>query len=60
MNDHCFSSLVTCYHNSGYMQHYQKGVGISKITFYKSTYSCDDISVALIYRRQLSNVLTFY
>ena len=60
INDHCFSCLATCYQNSAYIQHYEKGVAISNITFYKSKYSSDNITVALIYRWHLSNVLTFY
>ena len=60
MNDCRFSTLAICYQNFTSVQRYQKDDGISTITFYKPAHSIDSIGVNLMYRRQLSSVLTFY
>ena len=60
MSDYRFSSLAIHYQKSVLMQCHQKGEGISVIRLCKPTYSNDCVSIAILYRRQLSTIPAFF
>ena len=60
MSDYRFSSLAISYQKSILLQCHQKGEGISVIQLYKLTYSNDCVSIAILHRRQLSTIPTFF
>ena len=60
MSDYRFSSLAIHYQKSVLLQCHQKGEGISVIKLCKPTYSNDCVSIAILYRRQLSTIPAFF
>ena len=59
MNDYRLSSLAICYQKSVPLQYPLKGEDISVIKLCKPTYSNDCVSIAILYRRQLSTIPAF-
>ena len=59
MSDYQFSSLAICYLKSVLLQCHQKGEGILVTKLCKLTYSNDCVSIAILYRRQLSTIPAF-
>ena len=60
MSDYRFSSLAICYQKSVLLQCHQEDEGISVIKPCKPTYSNDCVSIAILYRRQLSTIPAFF
>ena len=60
MNDYRLSSLAICYQKSVPLQYPLKGEDISVIKLCKPTYSNDCVSIAILYRRQLSTIPAFF
>ena len=60
MSDYRFSSLAICYQKSVLLQCHQKVEGILVIKLCKPTNSNDCVSIAILYRRQLSTITAFF
>ena len=60
MSDYPLSILAKCYQKSVLLQCHQKGEGISVIKLHKPTYPNECVSIAILFRRQLSTIPAFF